>query len=314
MSEQISLGVLDFCSIPPNKTNGYALRSTVELARRVDTLGYSRYWLTEHHKGAAHASPELLIPIIAGLTKRIHVGAAGILLYFYSPLKVVENFGLLETLFSERIDLGICRGGQEPLIAQALLDGRTRKLDLNLYKEKVETLMNYLYGSSKIPATLIDSPQPEVWVLGQGWRSVSLAAQNGVAYSHSLFHKGFQDNPTILQKYRETFEPRFEKIPTPRCNIAVAGICADTEAQAYQLLEQHSNYQFIIPSIVGNPSQCKEQLEALQERYGVSEIIFLDLCQECEDRLRSYELLAAELGLTSVSAPRFNMTESLAIA
>jgi luciferase family oxidoreductase group 1 len=292
MSEQLSFGVLDFCN---------AISTTIRLAPRVEAFGYSRYWLAEHHGSGGLASPEVLIPIIAGLTRRIRVGVAGVLLSFYSPLKVADNFNLLEKIFSERIDLGIGRGGADPLTTQALLDGRTRVLDLDLYKEKVEHLMDYLRGNSQVRATPVASTIPEVWILGTGRNSVPIAAQNGVAYSHSLFHKGCQDDPSILKEYRETFQSQSKKVPTPRCNIAVAGICADTEARAYQLQEQHTN-DFIMLNVVGTANQCKEKLLALQERYGVNEIIFLDVCQEFDDRLRSYELLAAELGLTNVSA------------
>ncbi len=297
MNKKLSLGVLDFCSIP-GKTSVYAISSTIELARQVETFGYSRYWLTEHHESTAHASPELLIPIIAGSTRRIRVGTAGILLYFYSPLKIAENFKLLETLFRERVDLGICRGQAAPLISQALLDGRTKDLDFDLYQDKVKNLVNYLGGSSPVNVPPAGSATPEVWVLGSGWSSMPLAAHHGVAYSHSLFHKGYQDDPSILQEYRETFQAKFAKIRTPQCNIAVAGICADTETRAKQLLKQHTN-NFIVPTVVGSASQCKEMLQALQERYRVDEIIFLDICHELDDRLRSYELLAGEFRLAS---------------
>ena len=308
MNEQISLGVLDFCSVPPKRNSKYTLHNTIELACQVEALGYSRYWLAEHHGSAAHASPEILIPLIAALTKRIRIGAAGILLYFYSSLKVAENFKLLETLFSGRIDLGVCGGYADPLTAQALLDGRAKEPNFDLYQEKVEHLINFLYKTPEIRVTPLGSAAPQIWVLGGGGNSLSLAAQNGLVYSHSLFHIGFQDNPSLLQNYRETFRSRTEKNLVPHCNIAVAGICAETEAQARRLLKQHTN-EFIVPTIVGNPSQCKEKLQVLQERYGVNEIIFLDLCQEYEDRLRSYALLAAELELATISEQYAQITE-----
>lgn len=294
MSKQLTLGVLDFCSVP-NKTSVYNLRSTIQLARQAEILGYSRYWLAEHHEFTSHASPEILIPTIAGMTKKIRVGSAGILLYFYSPLKVAENFKLLETLFRGRIDLGLCRGATIPSIAKELLDGRTRILNLDLYREKVENLLHFLHDSSSIyvpPAGSVTPP--EVWSLGSGWNSMRLAAQNGIAYSHSLFHKGAQDDPNIVQEYRKTFQPRL--LLSPKLNIAVAGICADTEDRAYELLKQHKN-SFVIPTVVGTAGQCKEKLLAIQKRFDVDEIIFLDLCHELEDRLRSYELLASELNL-----------------
>ena len=293
MSKQLSLGVLDFCAVP-GKTSIYALSSTIQLARQAEVLGYSRYWLTEHHELTAHASPELLIPTIAGITEKIRVGSAGILLYFYSPFKVAENFKLLETLFRGRIDLGLCRGVATPSITKELLDGRTRELSLNLYQEKVESLLHFLHDSSSVNVPPVGSATPEVWSLGSGWNSMRLAAQNGIAYSHSLFHKGAQHDPSIIQEYREKFQPRL--LLSPKQNVTVAGICAETENQAHRLLKQHTN-SFVIPSIVGTASQCKEKLLALQERFKVDEIIFYDVCHELEDRLRSYELLAEELKL-----------------
>ncbi|MEH2126766.1 MsnO8 family LLM class oxidoreductase [Nostoc sp.] len=298
MSEKLSLGVLDFCD---------SITTTIRLAPRIEAFGYSRYWLAEHH-GDGLASPELLIPILAGLTKRIRVGMAGVLLSFYSPLKVADNFKLLELLFPQRIDLGIGRGGADQLTTQALLDGRTRELDLDLYKEKIEYLIDYLHGNSQVRTTPAISTYPEVWVLGTGLNSMHVAAHKGLAYSHSLFHRGCLDDPSILKEYRETFQPHGEKVLTPRCNIAVAGICADTEARAYELQQQHAN-NFVMLNIVGTANQCKEKLLALQERYDVNEIIFFDVCREFNDRLRSYELLAGELRLTSVSA----QTKQLAV-
>jgi alkanesulfonate monooxygenase SsuD/methylene tetrahydromethanopterin reductase-like flavin-dependent oxidoreductase (luciferase family) len=121
-----------------------------------------------------------------------------------------------------------------------------------------------------------------------------LAAQNGIAYSHSLFHKGAQHDPNIIQEYQEKFQPRL--LLSPKQNITVAGICAETEKKAHRLLKQHTN-SFVIPSVVGTASQCKEKLLVLQERFKVDEIIFYDVCNELEDRLCSYELLAEELRL-----------------
>lgn len=313
MSKPLNLGVLDFCSIPPKKNEIYAISATIELARRVDELGYSRYWLAEHHGSTAHASPELLIPVITGITKRIRVGTAGILLSFYSPLKVAENFKLLAALFSDRIDLGVARGVTDKLTAEALLDSRARELTFELYKEKVENLIKFLRGNSQVWVRPLTTPPPEIWVLGSGRGSMPLAAQNGVAYSHSLLHKGFDGNPSILEEYCQTFQRQSKRMPNPLYNIAVAGICAETESSVKQLLEQHTNNS-LVPSVVGTPSQCKEKLLELQERYKVNEIIFLDLCKEFEDRLRSYELLAAELGLSNIPTQNLEISEYPAVA
>src|SRR5262245_27080962 len=111
MATPISLGVLDFCDVLPGRDPRSAVLETAELARRAESFGYSRYWLAEHHEsGAAHAAPEILTAVVAGVTRKMRVGPAGVLLHFYSPFKVAEQFRLLETIYPGRIDLGVARG------------------------------------------------------------------------------------------------------------------------------------------------------------------------------------------------------------
>src|SRR5687768_6093264 len=103
----LRLGVLDQSPIPEGQTGGHALRNTLDLAQLADELGYSRYWIAEHHgsPGLALSGPEVMIGPIAQATSRIRVGSGGIILPHYSPLKVAENFSMLSALFPGRIDL-----------------------------------------------------------------------------------------------------------------------------------------------------------------------------------------------------------------
>ncbi len=122
----LSLGVVDQSPIADGGTPREALLATLELARAADRLGYSRYWVTEHHNTQmlASASPELLIPLIASTTSRIRVGSGGVMLPHYSSLKVAEVFSLLETLFPGRIDMGFGRApGSDQLTAAAMKHG-----------------------------------------------------------------------------------------------------------------------------------------------------------------------------------------------
>ena len=107
----MKLSVLDQSPIRSGGTAADALRETIELAQITERLGYHRYWVAEHHGSASFAgsSPEVLISTIAAHTSRIRVGSGGVMLMHYSPLKVAENFRLLETLYPGRIDLGVGR-------------------------------------------------------------------------------------------------------------------------------------------------------------------------------------------------------------
>src|SRR5882672_6613243 len=121
----LRLGVLDQSPVRGGGA-AEAIHETLELAEICDRLGYYRYWLAEHHAtpGLAGSTPEVLIGQVAARTSRIRVGAGGVMLQHYSPLKVAENFRMLETLFPGRIDLGIGRApGSDPLTARALAHG-----------------------------------------------------------------------------------------------------------------------------------------------------------------------------------------------
>src|SRR5690348_2353052 len=119
----IPLSVLDLSPITHGSNAGQALRNTLELARHVETWGYKRYWLAEHHSmpGIASAATSVVIGHVAAGTSRIRVGAGGIMLPNHSPLVIAEQFGTLEALFPGRIDLGLGRApGSDQTTARAL--------------------------------------------------------------------------------------------------------------------------------------------------------------------------------------------------
>jgi len=107
----LRLSVLDQSPIAEGGTGGQALRNSVDLAKLTDGLGYSRYWVAEHHgmPMLASAAPEILIAEIAAQTEHIRVGSGGVMLPHYSPFKVAETFSILGGLHGDRIDLGIGR-------------------------------------------------------------------------------------------------------------------------------------------------------------------------------------------------------------
>src|SRR5919206_4983805 len=117
------LSVLDLSPVPSGSTEADALRNTLDLARHVERLGYHRVWLAEHHGGGmvASSAPEVLIGHVAAATGRIRVGSGGMMLPNHSPLRVAEQFKVLEALHPGRIDLGIGRApGTDPISAAAL--------------------------------------------------------------------------------------------------------------------------------------------------------------------------------------------------
>src|ERR1700758_4400663 len=119
----IPLSVLDLSVVTSGTKPAAALRNSIDLARHVDALGFTRYWLAEHHNLASVASPapDLMIGQIAAVTKNIRVGSGGVMLPNHAPLVIAERFKMLEALFPGRIDLGLGRApGTDGATAYAL--------------------------------------------------------------------------------------------------------------------------------------------------------------------------------------------------
>jgi luciferase family oxidoreductase group 1 len=143
----MKLSVLDQSPIASGRTAADALRETIELATITERLGYHRYWVAEHHGSASFAgsSPEVLISTLAARTSRIRVGSGGVMLMHYSPLKVAENFRVLETLYPGRIDLGIGRApGSDGITAAAL--GYGSKIGIEYFPARLADLIAFVGG------------------------------------------------------------------------------------------------------------------------------------------------------------------------
>jgi luciferase family oxidoreductase group 1 len=325
----LALSILDQVPVREGSSAAAAIAETRSLAELADRLGYRRYWLAEHHDSPALAcaSPETLVPLLAEGTRRIRVGAGGVMLSHYSPFKVAETFALLETLYPGRIDLGVGRApGSDRLTAAALAYGLPRGPEL--YPSQVADLIGFLRGA--LPSDhpfrhLRPGPaghgMPELWLLGSGLDSALLAARLGCAYSHAHFiNPG--STAEALALYRAEFTPGL--LDAPRASIGVSAVCAETDDEA-ELLSRSRFLWWIkltrgvpgpIPSLaeairfpytdedravidkmrrrsfLGAPATLRERMAAFAAEHAVDELVVLTITHEPEPRRRSYELLA----------------------
>src|ERR1700759_4282351 len=115
------LTVLDLVPISSGSTARQALRNSLDLARQAERLGYSRYWFAEHHlnPGVAGTSPAVVLSLAAAATTTIRLGSGAVQMGHRTALSAVEEFGLLDTAFPGRFDLGLGRSGGRPREAKA---------------------------------------------------------------------------------------------------------------------------------------------------------------------------------------------------
>lgn len=288
----MNLGFLEFGALLPNKSTNEIINNTIEYAKLADTKGFSRFWLTEHHSEfVAWAGPEIMIGLIANATKKIRVGAAGILLNLYSSYKVAENFNLLESIAPGRIDLGLGKGVAPEQKHYELTGKENSDYSVEHFNDKVKLLLKY--HSQKNTDSSLRLPNincPDVWVLGSRLRSAELAAATGTAFGFSGFMKSKPADSDALKFYKENFSPS-EFLQQPKYNITVAGVCAEDEERAKDLAVIFPNKSIDV-SVIGTPEICAEKLHEIKEKFQCNEIIFIDATLKHEDRIRTIELLS----------------------
>ena len=242
----VALSVLDLIPVRSGQTSGNALAASVHLAETADALGFTRYWVAEHHNMQAVAStnPPVLMGILAARTKRIRVGSGGIMLPNHSPLVIAEQLGLLEAAFPGRIDVGLGRApGSDPVISSYLRSSGAVS-DVDAFERNVADVAALLHpeGASLrltsgqdyvLRATPAAAGSPLVWMLGSSPFSAHLAARLGLPY---VFANHFSGDGTTeaLDLYRTEFTPS-EGLSAPQTFLTVNVSVADTAEEALAL-------------------------------------------------------------------------------
>lgn len=331
-----NFSLLDLSPVPEGSSVSAALANTLDLARHAEDLGFHRFWLAEHHNmpGIASAATAVVIGHVAGGTRRIRVGAGGIMLPNHAPLVIAEQFGTLASLYPGRIDLGLGRApGSDMATARAL----RRHMDAgDSFPQDVVELLGFLGDDAGGPIRAVpgEGTHVPVWILGSSLFGAQLAAYLGLPYAFaSHFAPAALDE--ALATYRATFRPSVW-LDRPHAMVA-AGICAaDTEEEA-QFLRSSQVLAFArlrsgrpgrlprpvgdvtaeIPaavlagveqalsvSAVGGPDSVHRQLAAILARTQADELMVTAMIHDHGARKHALTIAAAALSdLASARAP-----------
>ena len=240
----LRLSVLDQSPVAEGSAPSEALQNSIALARRVDELGYHRFWMSEHHAMdlLACTAPEIMLARIGAETKRIRIGSGGIMLPHYTPLKVAEVFRTLYGLYPERVDLGIGRApGGGPMESMALRRSRKTAMEDD-FPEQVTELLAFpeddfptAHPFAKVkamPAPVQEEKYagPAVWMLGSSMWSSAAAVEFGLPYSFAHFFSPVKTRDAI-EAYTRNFRPGI-RLERPEATVAVGVICAETQEEA----------------------------------------------------------------------------------
>ncbi|MCK9900264.1 alkanal monooxygenase [Parafrankia colletiae] len=338
-AEAPRLSVLDVVPVFSGSDTAQALCNTVDLAPRVEALGYLRYWVAEHHNipSLATSSPAVLAGQLASVTTRLRVGSGGVLLPNHAPLVVAEQFGTLEALYPGRIDLGIGRAsGGDPLTARAL--GRPFAPDD--FPRQLRELTGYLAGTadtaSERSVAAIPAPPGQPWlcILGSSLASARFAGVNGLPYAFA-HHLVPHLTVAALDTYRSAFRAS-SHLDEPYAVVAAAVVAGESDEHARELalpyllrkihiqrglvyglypnpaevaahsfsrLEEKYLEEHSADQFFGGPATLAEKVAELVRRSGADELMALSLIHDHADRVRSYELLAGAVPAAHRSSP-----------
>lgn len=272
--------VLDLVPVVEGSSVPEALANAVDLARHAERLGFTRYWVAEHHgmKGIASAATSVVIGRIAAATKTIRVGAGGIMLPNHSPLVIAEQFGTLDALYPGRIDLGLGRApGSDMRVAQAIR--RALDSDPNAFPRDVVELQSYFAddGRTGISATPGAGADVRLYVLGSSLYGAQVAALLGLPFAFAS-HFAPQMLDEALHVYRSHFKPS-AVLDAPYVIAAMNVIAGDSDAEAQFLAS--SLQQSFVALRAGNPRQMPPPVEGYLQTLPPSAVAVLEDVLSC---------------------------------
>ena len=320
-----ALSVLDLSPITQGSTASQSLANSLDLARHAERLGFSRYWLAEHHNmpGIASAATSIAIAHVAAGTSTIRVGAGGIMLPNHAPLVIAEQFGTLAALVPGRIDLGLGRApGTDMLTARAL---RRNLESTDNFPQDVVELMGYFQSAEegqRIRAVPGEGQDVPVWILGSSLYGAQLAALLGLPYAFAS-HFAPAELDHALEVYRTRFQPSTQ-LDKPHVMLGLNVFAAPTDAEAKllftslqqafvnlrsgrpgQLPPPVEGYdrdldpmaktmlsQALSCAVVGSPETVRQGIDAFVRRTGADELMVTAQIFDHAARLRSFEILA----------------------
>jgi luciferase family oxidoreductase group 1 len=326
----IPFSILDLSPINQGSDAAQAFRNSLDLAQHAERWGYKRFWLAEHHNmpGIASAATAVAIGYVAGGTTTIRVGSGGVMLPNHAPLVIAEQFGTLQSLYGDRIDLGLGRApGTDQRTARALRrDFAATAENFPHDVLELQALLGPVQAGQAVRAVPGAGSHVPLWLLGSSTYSAQLAAALGLPFAFAS-HFAPADLLPALGLYRAQFRPS-EQLERPYAMVGVNVFAAESEVEARRLstslqqqfislrrgapgplpppldsmdghwspMERAGVEQALAFSVVGTPDIVERRLKALIAETEADELMLTAQIYDHGARLRSFEIAADARG------------------
>ncbi|NTH78186.1 LLM class flavin-dependent oxidoreductase [Agrobacterium rhizogenes] len=322
----VPFSILDLSPVAEGSTVSQSFEGSKRMAQKAEELGYTRFWLAEHHgmPGVASAATAVVIGHVGAATSRIRIGSGGVMLPNHAPLVIAEQFGTLEALFPGRVDLGLGRApGTDMRTAQAL----RRNLDAGAQSFPNDIIeLQHLFSPADENQSILAVPgngaKVPIWLLGSSHYSAHLAAMLGLPYAFAS-HFAPEALLDAVAIYRDRFQPS-ATLDKPYVIVGVMGSMADTDEEAQyhftsaeqQFVNLRRNVRGPFPrprkdmddfwtpmeklnvehtlryAVVGSPATAEAKLSQFTKDTEADEVIISMPIHDIEARLKSVQLFA----------------------
>ncbi len=272
----LAYSVLELAAVAQGDTPSDTFRKSLDLAQEVEQLGYTRFWVSEHHNmaGVASSAPTILMGYLAGGTTTLRIGSGGIMLPNHTPLVVAEQLGTLASLYPGRMDLGLGRApGTDPLASQAIRGSRS--MGAHDFPRAIQQLQAYFSAENSesavraIPGEGLDVP---IYILGSSTESAYLAGLLGLPYAFAS-HFAPAQLLSALERYRQNFRPS-TVLSRPYVIACVNGIAADTDAEAQRLAT--TLQQAFLGLVTGKRRLMQPPVDSMDPLWGPTERAYVE--------------------------------------
>jgi luciferase family oxidoreductase group 1 len=300
-NKELKIGLLEF-GLSDRQNSLQALEDIFTYATKADELGYSRFWISEHHRQnsiQSYNNPEILISLIAGMTENIRVGSAGSLIGYYSPYSLVQNYKLLNNIYNNRIDFGLSKGRPENSHLHNFFNLKDQSYENKMYLKNLEGICDLLhneeknYEEKKIVIPPFKGDIPSLWYLSNSYKWKDLAIEKGLNICRSLMHgldvMEYSEDREGLLEYKEKFY--LENNKKPEIATAIAISFSESKEEIEEKESKKTNRREALKVIAVSENTFNQTLLDLQYRYNIDEFIIYDTEKNIDKKIENLNLI-----------------------